>query len=221
MMYPPAEQRRRRRKPVCTTLIAFALVGLTACSSSSPSVPQTSAAPMPTPTASPITRSASPPASSSSGELTKLDLPKPADLGPGWRYRVDPGNGEGQSNGDGTPALARDPSEVVSALQPLGCPRENLPLPAHALEVTYQNVTQPGVALLLEFSSDEQAGDFFTTHTQNLQQCAELSHSPVSATHLSGDTFRYVRHETHSPAWVEQITVDGDRVLFVARGATR
>ncbi len=74
----------------------------------------------------------------SSGSLTRHSFPTPRALGVGWRYSVDPGDAEEGYAGNGTPALARRPEEVVQTAVPFGCARRTaMPAPAHALEVDY------------------------------------------------------------------------------------
>ena len=65
-------------------------------------------------------------------------VPDPRALGAGWRYSVDPGDAEEGYAGNGTPALARRPEEVVQTAVPFGCARRTaMPAPTHALEVDY------------------------------------------------------------------------------------
>lgn len=153
-----------------------------------------------------------------SGDLGQEDLPRPEQLGDGWDYRVDEGNAEEGYVGSGKPAIARDPASVVAAITPLGCRSRPLPVPARALEVTYQRDTVPGVAMVLQFGSAEPAREFFATHSSVVQNCVGAARITVKVLVASGDEFVSTRTEElgETPTWVEGMSVAGDRVTLVA-----
>ena len=94
-----------------------------------------------------------------SGPLSKRSFPTPRQLGAGWRYAVDPGSAEEGYAGNGTPALARNPQEVVQTAVPLGCARARpMPAPAHALEVDYRLRTSDADVARLETCLDRFPG---------------------------------------------------------------
>lgn len=153
-----------------------------------------------------------------SGPLQQSHLPSPSELGPRWSYRVDPGSVEDGYVGSGAPAIAREPAEVVAALTPLGCRPADLPLPAHALEVTYQRGATPGVGLLLEFDDSSTAQRFFTVHTDALRSCLERNRVNGRLAIDGPSSFVSVRKERlpGTPTWTEGIHLDGARALLVA-----
>ena len=84
---------------------------------------------------------------------------------------MDPGNAEDGYVGSGEPATARDPMEVLGAITPLGCRPGQLPVPTHALEVTYARDDLPGVGMLLRFDDEATAAQFFDAHTGVISDC--------------------------------------------------
>lgn len=153
-----------------------------------------------------------------SGELDQSDLPAPVELGPGWEYRVDPGDAEEGYAGNGTPAIARDPAEVLGAITPLGCRPADLPLPRNALEVTYAKGERPGVALMLAFDDAPTAQRFFDVHSRTLRQCAQRPTSPLAI--VTDDPGQISSSRTEFPGethtWDETMTVSDNRVVLVA-----
>ena len=156
-----------------------------------------------------------------SGRLDRASLPEPRALGPRWRYRVDPGSAEDGYAGNGTPAMARDPREVVAALTPLGCRPVQLPVPDAALEVTYGHADgTPAVGLLLEFDDDAEAAHFFALRVGVMRDCADWRRAQAEVEVLRDQplTFVAVRDERlgGTPVWTEGVQRSGRRVLFVA-----
>lgn len=161
------------------------------------------------------------PAESTSGSLTKDSLPDPKSLGSRWQYRVEAGGAEEGFTGNGTPALARDPREVVMVLTPLGCRPVRLPVPTSALEVTYAHARgTPAVGLLLEFADAGAAAKFFNTRAEAMRDCVSWSKAQAEVTVLrdTGTSFVSVRAEDvgDTPVWTEGVRRSGARVLFVA-----
>jgi hypothetical protein len=159
--------------------------------------------------------------STESGPLDQSDLPSPETLGNGWEYRIDPGSVEEGYSGSGAPAISRDPAEVVNAITPLGCkPAKQQSMPNHALEVTYEKGSTPGVGLLLEFAEDQDAAAFFDAHTSALRDCAKTDR--VIAEVAVDEPTRFVSVRTQGAgqegAWVEGIHVSGTQILLLALG---
>jgi hypothetical protein len=149
-----------------------------ASTSPSPSAAATSSSPSPTPSSTTsFDREATP--ATTSGSLRRASLPRPAVLGKGWGTRVDPGSQEDGYTGNGTPTVARDPGDTVAALRPIGCAEEaayaeQLPVPAHALEVDYRHrgTGAHGIGLALEFRDVATAEDFFDVYSRSLGLCS-------------------------------------------------
>ena len=142
-------------------------------------------------------------------------------MGPHWSYRVDPGSSEDGYRGNGTPAMARDPQEVVGALTPLGCRPVILPTPKSALEVTYGHRDgTPAVGLLLEFESSDVAADFFDRRSAALRDCVDWKRATAEIDVLRDETdsFVSVRDEQvgGTPVWTEGVKRSETRVMFVA-----
>ena len=171
--------------------LCAALLPLAGCTSSgttdTPSAAGTTDGPAPTP-ASPATSPTGPPTSTapsstdapsagsmdepatSSGPLSRRSFPTPKRLGPGWRYAVDPGDAEEGYSGNGTPALARRPEEIVQTAVPFGCDRSTpLTPPRHALEVDYTFAGRRVVAVRGKFADVAAATTFFTGRAADLR----------------------------------------------------
>jgi hypothetical protein len=214
------------------------LLTLTACSGSPAADPDpsrsstraSSAASTASPSASPGVPepgSMAEPATSS-GSLDKASFPRPRRLGAGWAYSVDPGNVEEGYAGNGTPALARNPREVVQTAVPFGCARRtSMPAPAHALEVDYTHDGRKVVAVRSQFDDAPTAREFFTARTANLRACAGRSGGPAIGRLVTGlgapDARSLLSDRTpDSDPWRELAVLDGDSVVLVAvQGAGR
>ncbi len=156
-----------------------------------------------------------------SGELSRRDFPRPRDLGPRWAYAVDRGDAEEGYVGNGTPALARSPREVVATAVPFGCPRPAaMPLPDHALEVDYTAGGTSVISIRSQFTDLDTARRFFTARHDNLVGCRGRGGGAVGplvtdlvpfgpGTLLSGRTQR-------SDPWMELALLDGDSVVLLA-----
>ena len=150
-------------------------------------------------------------------------FPTPRQLGAGWRYAVDPGSAEEGYAGNGTPALARNPQEVVQTAVPLGCARGSaMPTPTHALEVDYtlrrrdrrrraRPVHRPGAG----------RGRSSPPAAANLAACAGRSGSAAIGP-LVADLRRPGRDAVasdrtpRSDPWRELAVLDGDTVALLA-----
>jgi hypothetical protein len=110
-----------------------------------------------------------------SGPLTGQDMPRPAVLGKGWRFRVDDGDQEDGYAGNGTPTVQRDPGEVAGLAVPLGCQdRGHLPRPRWALESDYAHASTAtiGLAIRLRFRTAGDAKAFLNRRAAALAACA-------------------------------------------------
>jgi hypothetical protein len=122
------------------------------------------------------------PPATTSGGLTARTLPSAKSLGVGWVFRVDSGSAEGGYVGNGTPTMARKPSEVAMTVLPLGCDqRSDLPMATNVLETDYKqhSHTTAGVALRLRFASSKEAGQFVTARRDDLAACAKQPIGPA------------------------------------------
>ena len=110
-----------------------------------------------------------------SGPLTGVDMPRPAVLGNGWRFRVDNGDQEDGYAGNGTPTVERAPGEVAGLAVPLGCQdRGHLPRPRWALESDYAHASTATIALAirLRFRTAGDAKAFLNHRAVALAACA-------------------------------------------------
>ncbi len=200
-------------RPAATTATASAATG---SSTAEPSAPGAPGAPRPGSMDEPAT---------SSGPLSQASFPRPERLGRGWRYAVDPGDGEEGYVGNGTPALARDPREVTQTAVPFGCPRPTaMPTPTHALEVDYALDGARVVTVRAAFDDPAEARRFFTARTANLRACVGRVGSTAIGPLVAGlvepaiDALASDRTPESDP-WREVAVLDGDSVvLLAARG---
>jgi hypothetical protein len=151
-------------------------------------------------------------------DLGQEDLPSPEQLGGGWDYRVDLGNAEDGYLGSGEPATARDPAEVLGAITPLGCRPGDLPLPTHALEVTYARDDLPAVGMLLRFHDAATAAVFFEEHASVIRDCTGRRTIDLAIVVSEPTLFVSARTEElgTTPTWVEGMGLRDDEVLLVA-----
>jgi hypothetical protein len=135
---------------------------------------------------------------------------------------VDPGSAEEGYAGNGTPALARNPREVVQTAVPLGCARGTaMPTPTHALEVDYTLRDATVVAVRGRFTGPAQARRFFAARTANLEACAGRSGSaaigPLVASLGAAGREAVVSDRTpRSDPWREVAVLDGSTVALLA-----
>lgn len=164
------------------------------------------------------TRSKSQNPAARTGDLGQEDLPAPGQLGDGWDYRVDHGNAEDGYVGSGEPATARDPVEVLGAITPLGCRPGQLPVPTHALEVTYARDGLPGVGMLLRFGDEATATQFFDAHTGVISDCVGRRTVDLAVVRAEPREFISTRTEQlgQTPTWVEGVALRDSEVLLVA-----
>ncbi|MFN8168273.1 MAG: hypothetical protein U0S36_05775 [Candidatus Nanopelagicales bacterium] len=233
------------RAAAATSLLA--VLACTACSGgsaveavASPTSAPTSASPSPVPVATSSSASPSPTASfdrtatpaTTSGTLSKGSLPPARVLGPGWSLRVDPGTTEDGYVGNGTPAVARDPGDTVAALRPIGCAEEavyaeELPVPAHALEVDYRHraTKANGVGLALEFRDAATAQRFFDVYTRSLALCRSgeggTTRVRAGAAPGTGAVATVTTDPVEATTWRELAEVGGRYVRLLAVEGTR
>jgi hypothetical protein len=158
----------------------------------------------------------------SAGPLDQDDFPRPGALGPRWEYSIDPGNAEEGYAGNGTPALARKPAEVVRLAVPLGCPRpDRMPVPDHALEVDYTVDATKVVAIRSEFEDAATARQFFAARNANVRRCVGRSGGQavgpiISTTETVADDVLLSDRTPESAPWAEMVLLDDDQVVLVA-----
>jgi len=215
------------------TAAAASLLVLSACSGPEPAArprpaeptASTRSAPAATvtasPTGAPSAGSLDEPATTS-GPLSRRSFPTPRRLGAGWRYAVDPGSAEEGYAGNGTPALARRPQEIVQTAVPFGCDRPvALPAPTHALEVDYTFRGARAVAVRGKFGDAATARTFFAGRSRDLRGCAGRSGSPAigplvaSVTAPATDALASSRTPRSDP-WREVAVLDRDTVVLLA-----
>lgn len=160
-----------------------------------------------------------------SGPLTKADLPDAQDLGADWTPKTDPG-GHGHL-GNGSFVRARDVHEVAMSLVPLGCVEigqpPSLPVPEHALEATFRGPDgRAAVALVLEYADQTAALGLVEQLGRLLASCpqpgAEVDRPTLVVELLRPDrnTIQDVRREigpgAAPGAWSEVVVRKGNRV---------
>jgi hypothetical protein len=205
-----------------STFAIATLLAATACGADVADTPAGAAADPPLP----------PPPATTSGPLTKANLPSASRVGPDFKPYVEPDNPEEGIVSNGSAVHARDPQQVSDGIVPLGCPGVDalprLPVPAHALEETYR--TPQGlaaVALTLEYGSEGQATRLVDGLAAMLATCTP----PVSASELSTsrlvadvrrpdaasvfDTRREVGPDAATTQWDETVVRTGKRVSLV------
>ena len=162
------------------------------------------------------------PPASSAGPLSRSSFPKPEELGAGWRYSIDPGDAEEGYLGNGTPALARDPREIVQSALPFGCPRRDvLPGPQHALEVDYSYRRTKVIAVRLSFARAASARTFYERRRAALAACRGRSGGRAigplvtRVDRLTSTAVLSDRTPTSDP-WSELAVLDRDDVVLVA-----
>jgi hypothetical protein len=214
-----------------TAVLSLAVLALTACSGADPvAEPSPASGTPPSGSTSPAPEPEKPvgletPATSA-GSLTRRSFPRPHTLGTGWRYAVDPGDAEEGYLGNGTPALERDPREIVQLAVPFGCARRSpMPGPTHALEVDYTARGVKVIAIRGEFGDTASAEAFFTGRAANLDRCRGRSGglaigTIVARTDRLGDGVLLSDRTPGSDPWAELAVLDGDQVVLVAAQTT-
>ena len=157
-----------------------------------------------------------------SGALSVASFPEPGKLGPGWEYTVDPGSMEDGYLGNDTPAMSRNPAELVQTAVPLGCLRPNpMAPPQHVLEVDYAYQGTTVIMVRSSFADASAAAAFYRARKDNLHRC--LGRIAVRAEgvlvgrvdELSTGVLLSDRTPT-SAAWTELCVLDRDQVVLVA-----
>ena len=208
----------------------------TGCAGGTPSAAPHDGAPTDTPASVAVSPSSTPgtdppqpgelrtPAASS-GSLSQHSFPRPHRLGAGWAYAVDPGNTEEGYLGNGTPALARDPHEMVQAAVPLGCARHvALPTPAHVLEVDYSYRRTKVIAVRMSFRDPAGATGFYGARNADVTDCRGHSGGAgigvlVGAVTSIGEHAVLSDRTPDSDPWAELAVLDGTDVVLVAAQA--
>lgn len=189
---------------------------------STPTAPATSSAvPAPSGPAPSSTPAGLATPATTSGPLSQDSFPRPATLGTGWAYTVDPGDAEEGYLGNGTPALERDPDEVVQLAVPFGCRRpQRMPVAQHALEVDYTAAGVTVIAIRQTYTDAAEARAFFTARADNLGRCAGRTAPGVGALVGQVATLRpgvlLSGRTPQSDPWAELAVLDDDQVVLLA-----
>ncbi len=228
---------REQQRRTSATILVAGLLAVTGCSGSPEAAPapapatasatpttrdQPTATPTPKPSASAPEAGSMAEPGTSSGSLTRHSFPTPRALGAGWRYSVDPGDAEEGYAGNGTPALARRPEEVVQTAVPFGCARRTaMPAPTHALEVDYTLHGARVIAVRGRFADAARARAFFAGRASNLRGCdghsASAAIGPLVANMGRPAAGALVSDRTpRSDPWRELAVLDGDTVVLLA-----
>jgi hypothetical protein len=216
--------RRPTREPATAALLLLLLPGAASCGGAAEdptsAAPASASATAVSPAPSPRAKISTPP--STAGSLSIRSFPRPAELGDDWSYAVDPGDVEEGYAGNGTPALAREPGEVLRTVLPFGCARgPRLDAPRKVLEVDYRSPYGKVVALRLRFADPTAASAFFAARTTGLRRCLDRSPSPAIGplvrrlTLLDERTVSSDRTPASDP-WTELAGTAGSLVTLVA-----
>lgn len=164
------------------TGLFFCLVGastaaLAGCGKSGDADAAATAAPPPGVSSNPATETPG----TSAGPLSRRALPTPAQLGRGWKTRVE-GEDPDSGVGNGTAYQQRNPSEIAETAVPLGCEdRGDLPEPAYVLQATYgRGRGTYAVALRMRFASASTAAAFKTGREAALRACQAQPADPYN-----------------------------------------
>lgn len=217
---------------VCTLAAACGLqTAPTRAPASSAPVVASSPAGRPSPTRVPEPPIPAPPATTS-GPLTKANLPAAGEIGPAFAVYVEPDDAEEGLRSNGASVRFRDPQEVAQGIVPLGCPGldelEPLPVPSHALERTYRTPQHlAAVALALDYSTPAHAAAMVDSLAEMLSLCtAPASTASLNTPRLVADvhqldpatlldTRREVGPDAASTRWDETVVRAGRRVGLV------
>jgi hypothetical protein len=156
--------------------------------------------------------------------VTAAMLPNPAELGPGWSYRIEATPPAGPD--EGSPFQERDPAEVVEMSIPMGCDtRSAAPAPIEVLQATYRHGASDSyaVALRLRFDSASAAAGYLETRDRDLAACRDQpddrysgAASPVQDVSSTGSqTAVHYRLVGEARTWTNAARVDGRTVLSV------
>ena len=242
--------RRRRHTRLVPAALLLAL-GATGCAGANQpdTAPSPSGAPESAPTDSPSPTSPAPPLdgdtgssddasghgpgddhghdplpvpATTAGDLSQRSFPRPADLGPEWSYVVDEGDAEEGYVGNGTPALARDVTEVLQTVVPFGCPvPRDLPTPTAALEVDYAAAGTKVITIRATFTDRAAARAFFDIRRRSLERCAGRDAGAgigrlVVTVESAGPAAVVSDRTPDSDPWTELALTDGDELVLVA-----
>jgi hypothetical protein len=154
------------------------------------------------------------PAPSTAGKLSASSLPVPT----GWRTVVRPGGSEQGYEGNGTWVHARDPRYAAQDVVTLGCAdvtRDDYPDPSAALEGTYEKKkNEPGIGLVLQFSTEKKAIAFYDVYLEQLRACRQPG--GLVRTTILASSLGLIDHRTSSDGdWTEVGTRVDTRVTLI------
>lgn len=154
------------------------------------------------------------PAPSTAGPLTARVLPVPR----GWRTVAREGGSEEGYQGNGSWVHARDPRYAAAGVITLGCAdvtRDDYPDPVAALEGTYERRRgEPGVGLVLEFSSSQLAATFYRRYLQQIRACSGPD-APFGAKVIPSRLGLIDQRSLPDGDWTEVARLSGPRLTLV------
>jgi hypothetical protein len=222
------------RRLLSSLLVGFGGLILAACSpadapslpASTTSAPPRTTAPARSPSAmrapvEPTTTNTLPPppppsgpAPSTAGSLSAKSLPTPS----GWQTAALEGGDEEGFRGNGTWVHARDPRYAAHDVIAVGCAaitRDDYPDPTAALEGNYIDPSgDPGVGLVLEFTDEQAATDYFQLYRDQVEACTTTD-EPVHTTIISGTSGLVDRRIYPDSKWTEIVEQRGKIITLI------
>ena len=136
----------------------------------------------------------------------------------GWRTAVREGGEEEGYLGNGTWVHARDPRYAAFDAIAIGCAditRDDYPDPVAALEGTYEsNDGEPGIGLVLEFSTADAAGRYWQRYREQVRACT--ADEPVRIEMVTDDSVGLIDRRRYPDAdWTEIGRISDTRVALI------
>jgi hypothetical protein len=173
------------------------------------------------PPAVPDQATAPPPAAA--GPVSSKNLPPADKLGTGWKTFVDEGGAEAGWLGNNTWTRERSAHQAAYEALPVGCsgrmPTGSLPVPLHALQATYRTGSDlPATALLLRFSNQAQAEQYFTGYQARMTACGTSGDAQLAVEPLwsEQDAAAQVRRYAGAEPYAETVVRQGSTVALLA-----
>jgi hypothetical protein len=173
------------------------------------------------PPAAPDQATAPPPAAA--GPVSSKNLPPADKLGTGWKSHVDEGGAEAGWLGNKTWTRQRSPHQAAYEALPVGCsgrmPAGSLPVPLHALQATYRTGSDlPATALLLRFSNQKQAEQYYTGYQARMTACGTSGDAQLAVESLwsEKDAAAQVRRYAGAEPYAETVVRQGSTVALLA-----
>ncbi|MEV6285717.1 hypothetical protein [Kribbella sp. NPDC051770] len=176
------------------------------------------------PPATPDQATAPPPAEA--GPVSSKNLPPVDKLGNGWKTYVDPAGAEAGWISNNNWTRERNAHQAAFEALPVGCkgklPASSLPVPQYALQATYRTGPDlPATALLLRFSDEQQAQQYYTGYEARVKACGTSSDADLSIKPLwsEQDAAAQLRNYAGASAYAEVAVRQGRTVALVASAA--